>query len=169
MFGDIEDLKECFERYPNSQSWLKELLHVVWINYVLNNWIMLNLYSLYCFFVSDHITIHWNLTRTSVKECFKKPYTHTQTQPQHHHLIGLDMAYTSTIYMQTFCKLIGYRAGLSLSFEVEICKKYCSRGIYSCSGLVNNLFFCQRSQGANLEFPGEIPGPALNDSPERAC
>lgn len=49
LFGDIEELKECFERYPNSHSWLKELL--VWINYVLNNWIMLTLYSLFTAFL----------------------------------------------------------------------------------------------------------------------
>ena len=56
-----------------------------------------------------------------MKERFNKPYAHTQTQPKHYHFIGLDMAYmyTSMIYMQTFCKLIGYRARLSLGFEVS--------------------------------------------------
>ena len=48
--------------------------------------------------------------------------------------------------MQTFCKLIGYRAGLSLGLEVSGVQIVAGQS--SCSGLGNNLLFCQRIQGA---------------------
>ena len=85
LFGDIEDLKECFDRYPNSQSWLKIASLDKLCSEQLDKAYFIHTLLL---FVSNHITIHWNLTRNSVKECFNKPYPHTQTQPQHHHFIG---------------------------------------------------------------------------------
>ena len=123
------------------QTVRKKLL--LWRNYVLNYWIKLTLFTLYCFLCL--ITL---------------PSTEILPQPQHHHFIGLDMA-TCILLYYTCRAVTGF-------FRGDVQKV---AGESSCCSLVNNLFLCQRSPGAtrNFEFPGEISSPALDDSPERAC